>query len=97
MKFVGEAGEAVAGGQKTGDSGGDALGRSAFWVVHVAEHNGAAGRGGNDAADLPGAEGSSPVAVDREGDEAVSHRGDDLCRDVVAIGGAGPEEARRDT
>ena len=65
-EFVGEADEAVSAGQQVGDRGGNALGCAALGVVHVADHDGTAGGGGDGAADLPGVEGGSPVAVDGE-------------------------------
>ena len=37
-----------------------------------------------------------PVAVDGEAHEAIGHSGDNPCRHVVAVGRAGPEQARRD-
>lgn len=79
-----------------GNSGGYALGRAAAGVVHVAEHDGAAKGGGDGAADLRGGEGGSPVAVDGEADEAIGQSGDNPRRDVVTVGGASPEEPRRD-
>src|SRR6516164_5116777 len=96
-QLVGEADEAVPGGQQVGNGGGDTPGRAPVGVVHMTDHDGATRGGGNGAADLFGGEGGPPVAVDGEADEALPQVGDDAYSDVVAIRGAGPEEARRDT
>src|SRR5262249_38272035 len=94
-QLAGELDEAVSPGQQAGNSGGDAPGRAPLGVVHVADQDGAVPGGGNRAADLPGGKGGPAVAVDGERHDALSQVGNDARRDVVAVGGARPEEARR--
>src|ERR1700735_1429635 len=63
-----------------------------MWLITM-EPPGAAGAG---LRACRGGEGGAPVTVDGEADEAIGHGGDDPCRHVVAVGRAGPEQARRD-
>ena len=93
--LVGEAHEAVPASQQNGNGGRDSLGGAALWMVHVPDDQGARIGRGHGAGDFGRGEGGSAVAVHVERDDPLSHVADNALRDVVAVGGAGPEEPRR--